>query len=464
MGSTFIGLETAKRGIFTQQTALNVTGHNISNANTLGYTRQTVNFTATDAYAVPGLNTSSGASGQIGTGVEADSIQRIRDQFLDAQYRNLTPSAGYYKQLSETYAKMEEILNEPSESGLHRTMENFWNSLQTLAANPENSGAREVVAANGQMVTDTFNYYYSSLTQVHGDLGVQITEVAVPQVNDILKEINRLNKSISEIEPHGQLPNDLYNKRDLLVDQLSGLVKIKVDKSRPDPYGNALKIADGLYDIQLLNQNGNSFSPPVHLIQSVDDSGKINLAVHDMNVEVDGKNVKTITVGSVDLPGVKLAGEIGGLAESYDSVISEMIEKLDQMARAFASEFNAIHSQGLDLNNEQGEAFFEFGVNAAETIKVRDAITNNSLKIAAGFGNGDPGNNINAQNLAGLMTKDFSSYTDSASLPENMKKGNLETYYAGLIGRLGVESQSAKLNLANTKVRVESVETSKQSG
>ncbi|WP_406686217.1 FlgK family flagellar hook-associated protein, partial [Rossellomorea vietnamensis] len=141
MRSTFMGLETAKRGMYTQQGALYTTGHNISNANTPGYTRQRVNFTQTEPYPSPSMNRPQ-VPGQMGTGVEAGSIQRVRDSFLDTQYRGENNKLGYWDTKMEAMKKMEEVMNEPSDSGLSKTMDMFWQSLQDLAVNPTNSGAR----------------------------------------------------------------------------------------------------------------------------------------------------------------------------------------------------------------------------------------------------------------------------------------------------------------------------------
>ena len=130
----------------------------------------------------------SGITGQIGTGVQAGSVQRIRDSFADLQYRTQNNKLGYYSSVGESLIKMEEVMNEPSDSGLQATMNQFWNALQTLTANPENSGARSVVASTGQMVADTFNYYYNSLTAIQQDIGDQI-DVTVKEINTIILPI-----------------------------------------------------------------------------------------------------------------------------------------------------------------------------------------------------------------------------------------------------------------------------------
>ncbi|MGM0524505.1 MAG: FlgK family flagellar hook-associated protein, partial [Bacillota bacterium] len=144
MVSTFNGLEMAKRALSAQQAAMYTTSHNISNANTEGYTRQRVNFEA-----INGLTSSREPGGiidTIGNGVEPGSVERIREQFLDVQFRKENAKTQYYSQRAEAATQMEAILNEPSEEGLSHIFDQFWNSLQDLSVNPEDSGARSVVA------------------------------------------------------------------------------------------------------------------------------------------------------------------------------------------------------------------------------------------------------------------------------------------------------------------------------
>src|SRR5699024_11758653 len=102
MRSTFMGLETNKRGLYTQQSALYTTGHNISNANTLGYSRQRVNMESTTGYPGVGLNSGT-MPGFLGTGVQSGSIQRIRDSFVDQQYRQESTKLGYWEARSEEH-------------------------------------------------------------------------------------------------------------------------------------------------------------------------------------------------------------------------------------------------------------------------------------------------------------------------------------------------------------------------
>src|SRR5690625_159690 len=142
--STFHGLEMAKRALFAQQGALYTTGHNIANVNTDGYSRQRVNFQTSTPFPVPS-RVQPQISGQIGTGVDIGTMERIRNKFLDMQFRSENSRHEYWDTKQTTLSRLENLLNEPSSSGLSNTMDQFWQSLQDLASNPENDGDRQSV-------------------------------------------------------------------------------------------------------------------------------------------------------------------------------------------------------------------------------------------------------------------------------------------------------------------------------
>lgn len=480
MASTFFGLETAKRGMYAQQSALYVTGHNISNANTPGYTRQRANFATTTPYPSSGLNRPS-IPGQFGTGVQTSSIERIRNSFLDTQFRTQNNNMGYYGGLSTALNKMEDIMNEPSTSGLQANLDEFWKSLQTLAANTENSGARDVVASSGQMVADTFNYYQNSLERIQKDLGSQI-DVKEKEINDTIASIAKLNKQIAAAEPVGLVPNDLYDERDVLVDKLSGLINIEVEKVVP--YEEQLKnsgisgVAVGLYNINLVKADGTK----VNLIEVTEASG-IG-PVQSVKVEKDADNMVTgISVGGtmVTVEDMGKSGELLGIINGYGYIDNagnvqgsypEMLKNLNNMAEAFAREFNAIHRQGYALGSDtpSGIDFFVFeSGNAAKSIKVNQAIKDDkSLIAAASNPGGDSGDNKNAQLLADLKTKKFDDYIIFTGASPEMTRptgmtGTIDSFYAGIIGNLGVVSRSANQDFKNAVTNAASIEQNRQS-
>lgn len=469
MISSFMGLETAKRGLSTSQGALYTTGNNVSNANTVGYSRQRVNLEQTSGFPTVGMN-SPRVAGQIGTGVAADTVQRIRDSFLDAQYRTQSNKIGYYGAMSESLSKMEGIMNEPTDSGLAATMEKFWNSIQGLTANAENSGAREVVASTGVMVADTLNYYYNSLTSVKTDIGNQIN-VKANEINTIIDSIDQLNQQISKVEPHGYIPNDLYDKRDVLVDNLSQLVSINVKNVIPSDYGKASDVATGLYNIELMNEDGSSYVPPINLV-SVNKTGMLGTAKVAVSFDDTSGAVNGVKFGSKTITDFHFSGELAGLIESFGYKKSDgttggsypdMLQKLDNMTKAFVNEFNAIHQEGYALGADNPSAinFFEMNdENPAQSIKVNSDILKDSSLIAAGKTNGASGDNENAKLLADLKKKAFSEYTTS---PDSSLTGTFDTYYSGIIGNLGVDSQSAQKNLSNSAVLAASVDQNRAS-
>lgn len=485
MISSFMGLETAKRAMSTAQSALYTTGQNVANANTPGYSRQRVNLSQSTSFPAVGMNNPM-IPGQIGTGVQADSVQRIRESFLDAQYRGQNHKIGYYGSMSESLGKIEGIMDETGSSGLQGVLSKFWNSLQDLTSNTDNSGAREVAAASGQTVADTLNYYYSSLTSVQSDIKDQIN-VTAEQINTLIGNIEKLNKEISTIEPHGYLPNDLYDQRDLLVDELSGLINIKVTKVQPDNYGIAKDIAEGLYNIEVVANDGKSYSPPINLV-GANKTGMLGTTKVEVKYE-NGKDPAMVTgvkFGNQELSEYKFSGQLAGLIESHGyiskttaadgttvvktetkGIYPDMLKNLNNMTEAFANEFNKIHAAGFALGGTtaSGKNFFTFTAgNAAKSIAVNQEILDNPSLIAAGEKSGASGDNLNAKALAALKSLDFSKYDyyKDKALPEGLT-GNLDSFYAGVIGKLGVVSQGAQKDLSNSITLSESVEKNRQS-
>ncbi|HAA89837.1 MAG TPA: flagellar hook-associated protein FlgK, partial [Peptococcaceae bacterium] len=225
MRSTFFGIELAKRGLQAQQRALDVTGHNVANANTPGFTRQEAVLATETPYPVPGLNMPWGAK-QIGTGVEVAEIRRLRDSFIDLQVRHENKALGYWEARENALEKIEVILNEPSDSGLRSVLEAFWQSLEELSKNPESLAVRSVVRQRGLALTETFNHLDCQLRELQDDLDNSV-RVKVNEVNSLGRQIADLNQQILKIEVTGARANDLRDRRDVLLDQLARIINIQ---------------------------------------------------------------------------------------------------------------------------------------------------------------------------------------------------------------------------------------------
>ncbi|MGD7043342.1 flagellar hook-associated protein FlgK [Jeotgalibacillus proteolyticus] len=491
--STFHGLEVARRALNTQQSALHTTGHNIANANTPGYSRQRVNFTPTEAFPTAAMNRPQ-IPGQLGTGVEAGSIQRVRESFLDDQFRNESNKLGYWDARATSLSKMEDVMNEPTTNGLSAVMGEFWQSLQDLSVNPENTGARGVVLERGQAVVDTFHYASDSLKTIQKDIGSEIG-IGLKSVNSLLEQISGLNSQIAGVEPHGYLPNDLYDKRDALVDELSQMVKINVQKTPSG--GNDLKIAEGVYNITLVSENGKE--------QPLVTGNRFNqLGFADANGRMADQTPETVTNlqlftsegtalntslpfanenGTIQFAQGKLRGMIESYSYSHTNANGETVEKglypdmlsdLDKLAFTFANAFNAVHEKGTDLQGEPGKPFFELAnpasyQGAAKGIQLADL---NPQDIAASMsvsedGEVNAGNGQNAINLANIQSMILSDGAlklegtdETIDLPglSAIENGSLNAFYEGMVGRLGVNAMQANRMGQNSLVLTESVE------
>ncbi|WP_195962680.1 flagellar hook-associated protein FlgK [Clostridium tyrobutyricum] len=230
MPGLFSIFNTAKSGLFSQQTAVNVTSHNIANANTEGYSRQRANMVTTTPYTMPSMNGAAGA-GQIGTGVTVSSIDRIRDIFLDYQYRIENGVNGHFTGRDKYLSQVENVLNEPGDTGLSSLMGNFFDSWQNLNTSPTNNTT--VVAQQALQLTDSINHTYSQLNDLVGNAQEGI-KTDVLEINQIIDQLNNINQQIRDVNISGNNPNDLMDKRDLFLDKLSGKFGISVDSKSYD--------------------------------------------------------------------------------------------------------------------------------------------------------------------------------------------------------------------------------------
>lgn len=232
MAGLFDTFTIAKRGLNVQQSAINTTSHNIANANTEGYSRQRAVAETTRPFG--GTSKFDSCSvGQVGTGAEITSIQRIRDYFIDYQVRSESGTSGYYTQRNETLSKVEDVFGEPSDTGIQELINKFFTAFQEVSKSPDKSDVKTVALQNASSLADALNYTYNQLEKSCED-SQSLLQSNVVDVNSYLDQINELNKQIRRVSAVGQTPNDLMDKRDNLLDQLSYKFGIKVDRDSLD--------------------------------------------------------------------------------------------------------------------------------------------------------------------------------------------------------------------------------------
>jgi flagellar hook-associated protein 1 len=244
---TLQGLQTALSGLIAEQQALDTTGNNIANANTEGYTRESVTLGTNTPIDIPATSSLTGQGAQLGTGVSVETITRIRNTYLDAQYRTQNSTLSGATTQSEELVQAQAAFNEPSSSGLATQLSAFWSAWGDLANTPNSEAAKEAVVAAGQQLADTFHEVSAQLTTISTQAGEQYKAIAGAsgEVADYASQIAQLNGQIKLSEEAGMQPNDMLDRRDLLLDKLSSLAQITVTQ-KPDgtdtvSFGNASK-------------------------------------------------------------------------------------------------------------------------------------------------------------------------------------------------------------------------------
>ncbi|WP_214760001.1 flagellar hook-associated protein FlgK [Exiguobacterium sp. s129] len=443
MGSTFMGLETARRSLTTHQWALQATGNNVANASNPGYSRQRLTLGMTEQLSV---NFGGTKAGQFGTGVRGETLARIRDLMIDQQYRDESVKNAFYATKEAAFGRMEDIINEPSENGLAKSLDLFWASLQDLSVNPDDTGARSVVRQRAMTLAETFNYMSSSLTKVQDDLKAEAGVVS-KKINDLLTKINNVNRQIGDAEPLGVLPNELYDERDRYMDELSQFIefeRVPVDYLNGETRGNSQRVAEGRIDIQITVPGNPN---PIKLVDGI--TGGVGEMTESTYRAADAVTAEAMTLQ--DMPN----GKLRALVEMYGSqsgpeaangAYTKMLKDLDEMASVFATAFNNAHMTNKDASGTDGrnDFFVNSGTNTNTDIKASNIEVNetfmSNLDLIAASKDGNIGDGSGALELARLKEMAL-SFAGSATTTTSIGK-----YYQNVIGNMAVEaSQNANL-------------------
>lgn len=438
-----MGLETARRSLTTHQWALQATGNNVANASNPGYSRQRLTLGMTEQLSV---NFGGTKAGQFGTGVRGETLARIRDLMIDQQYRDESVKNAFYATKEAAFGRMEDIINEPSENGLAKSLDLFWASLQDLSVNPDDTGARSVVRQRAMTLAETFNYMSSSLTKVQDDLKAEAGVVS-KKINDLLTKINNVNRQIGDAEPLGVLPNELYDERDRYMDELSQYIefeRVPVDYLNGETRGNSQRVAEGRIDIHI-TMPGNP--NPIKLVDGI--SGGVGEMTESAYRAADAGTSETMTLQ--DMPNGKLRAlvEMYGSQsgpEAADGAYTKMLKDLDEMASVFATAFNNAHMTNKDASGTDGrnDFFVNAGTNTNTDIKASNIEVNetfmSNLDLIAASKDGNIGDGSGALELARLKEKAL-SFAGSTTTTTSIGK-----YYQNVIGNMAVEaSQNANL-------------------
>ena len=330
MSSSFAGIELGKRSLMTHSQAIHTSGHNISNADTEGYSRQRVEVKTFDPLYRPDLSRAE-TPGQIGQGSTVESINRVRDEMLDQRIVAQSNQESYWDTRSHYYTMIEQVYNEPDEVSVRTTMDKFWESWQELSLNPESTANRQAVVTRGQSLINSIRNRDAALTGIGNLLNSDI-ETNVKQLNDYANQIAKLNTEIVRSRAMGDNPNDLLDRRDAVVEKLSKIANITTDQRDPDEF-------------------------MVHIEGKVLVQGNVARNFEVAPVLDNYGYSQVIWQDTKELAVVK-GGSLGALIELRDVDVRHEIQSLNTMTMNFADLVNDVHRNAVGANNVTGLDFF----------------------------------------------------------------------------------------------------------
>jgi len=420
MSGLFSTLNISKGAMFAQQQQVNVTSHNIANAGTAGFSRQHLILQTGRPQTVTG-------AGQVGTGVVVSEVQRARNIFLDYQIRKESTHKGNYEVREQYLGEIESVFNEPSDTGISKLMSKFFDGWQKLSTNAEKSDAKTVVGETAKALADEINHTYKKLNDIKTNSKNEIQQ-SLFDINNIFDQLNSINDEIITVTVAGNNPNDLMDRRDLLLDQLSTKFGINTKNTT---YSSMIVKPEGLDDVNLIDYNGSTPTSKLGFVNEIkyDDAtktatiiyyknGDMTSEANKMSIDVsidtstpDGvKNVEFLQTlekgraiwtnedGTITSP-IDLeksvfkpaSGQLGGVMSIFKDA-DEYIGQLNTLAKALAYSVNAIHTEGYVNTPPNSSIPFFVGSDSpldyeninAGNIKINNIILKDPTKIQTG--------------------------------------------------------------------------------
>ncbi len=328
MGSAILDIATSALRV-TQQ-ALNTTGHNIANVNTEGYSRQRVDTATREPFF-------SGA-GFFGTGVQTTAIKRAYDDFLTTRLREATTGFSEVDTYHRLAAQIDNLVADP-DVGVSSALKNFFNAVHDVATDPTSIPARQTLLTEAGTLADRFNLLDTRLKEINAQTQSELRN-QVEEINATAREIATLNQKIvyELARSQGKPPNDLLDRRDLLLERLAKKIDIT-----PVPQDNGA--------VSVFIGKGQNL---------VSDSRAATLGLRPNDLDPNVSEV-TLTTGATTLTitSTLSGGEVGGLLRFRDEVLVPTQNKLGRLAAGLNLEFNGLHRNGYDLDGNTGLDFFQ---------------------------------------------------------------------------------------------------------
>jgi len=393
--SDFYGLNIALTSFYAQRQGLETSGHNISNVNTEGYSRQRVNLQSIAPNQNPSLFSTFTRGGG---GVNVENIARIKDAFLEQRSLQEHGSSSFLERSSQIYSRIEGLFDEPSDRGMGSLLHDFWGAWDDVANSPQDTSARSALLEKAQTIVNAFGQAAADFSDLRTTIIDQL-DAEVSELNRTAAQIADLNQSIQSATLSGLSPNDLQDQRDQLIMQLAKKVGAT---TQPGDNGmmNVFLGGSGLV------QGGNSQA----------------LELNRLSTPV------TIDWVSAGIPALVTGGEYGAMLDHVNNVLPGLQTDLNTIASTLVSDVNALHTSGFDLGGVAGLAFFTATAGSeASTLAINSTIAADPTRVAASSSATEPGSGAVALQLAELAKS--TTGTDAA--------------YRSFITGIGVSAQNA---------------------
>ncbi|SHJ80497.1 flagellar hook-associated protein 1 FlgK [Malonomonas rubra DSM 5091] len=389
-------LNSGRTSLQTNQKAIEITGLNIANVNTEGYSRQTPNMTPYPALSFGDYF--------IGTGVTVGSVMRSHDVFLDGQIKDKSADVGLESSMTNPLAELERVVS-IGDGSLSDEFDQFFDAWRQLSTNPGGEVERQMVLQRGELIGNAFVNVYNETQQSVTNINNTISS-KIDGVNLHLDEIAQLNNRISSLELAGQEANSDRDRRDMLLKNLSEMIG-----------ASSFETSNGTVSVHLKNGmplvEGNEATHIVGVYSGT-----------EVNLELD------FGTTNLALDRTALGGEFRGLYEVRDVMIPDVVNRLDQLAYTFANEVNAQHTAGTDLSGAAGQNFFVAPAAVAGSAASLTMNITQTSEIAAGT-TGAPGDNTNALAILQLEQKQQADFGGNDTFV---------SYYGKIASTVGVET------------------------
>ena len=373
MFGTFYGISVAASALRAQQQALDILGHNVANAGTPGYRRQRAILSQSSPLTGAFASGTTGLS-SVGTGVRVEQIQSVQDSFIDTRVRLAAGQSALWDARNQTLRQVEALFNEPGEAGLEHELDQFWSAWEQLSTQPDSVPSRLALVEHSQRLSQSIRESCAHLERMRDDLDEAVAQ-KTERVNGITADIADLNAKIMLASSNNLTPNDLLDRRDLLVEELGALTGAEASGRGGQEF--VVTLAG-----KVLVQGVNAFPLGVRL--AADGSQEIFCLADGEARVVSG-------------------GEIAGLQSARDESAPRFRALLDELAMTLAGEVNAIHRTGVTADGAPAGDFFTPGTTAAN-LEVSAAILASPAAIATSA-TGASGDNSVALAIAALRSE-----------------------------------------------------------